>query len=73
MRIEVQDADSEIPRVMFINDDGKEIFEVLVNEDQHSLTLRSLRVCTVEGVRYSSTLELVPQSGNAIIAGLQRK
>ncbi|MBO9471529.1 hypothetical protein J7355_15675 [Endozoicomonas sp. G2_2] len=73
MRIEIHDEDSNIPRVVFLSDDGQSLFEAIVNDDQRSLTLRSLRRCTINGVEYSSTLELIPRSGNTIIAGLQRK
>ena len=43
MRIEIHDEDSNIPRVVFLSDDGQSLFEAIVNDDQRSLTLRSLR------------------------------
>lgn len=73
MRIELIDTDCNTPRARFYSDDGHKLFEILVEDTQNALTLRSLHGCVVDGVACTSTLQLAPRSGNAVIAGLQRK
>jgi len=53
-------------RVVFVAEDGREMFEVCAGKDGRSLEIRSPAHCKVGGVLYSNSLIVEPNCANSI-------
>ena len=60
----VRQVDSNCVR--FVAEDGRTMFEVTVRKDGHSIEVRGVETCKVDGILYSEALEIRPRVSNCI-------
>ncbi len=53
-------------RVRFVAEDGRTMFEVVAGKDGRSIEVRGVETCLVNGVLYSSMIEIRPQVTNQV-------
>jgi len=53
-------------RVVFVAEDGREMFEVCAGKDGRSLQIRSPNCCVVDSVLYGNSLLVEPECANSI-------
>lgn len=60
----IQEFDTR--RVCFIAEDGRTMFEVRTGDDGHSIEVRGVDVCKVNGVFYEGRFTVSPRASNAV-------
>lgn len=53
--------------VRFVAPDGRDMFEITIQKDGKSIEIRGVTTTRVNGVLYSETLSIQPQSRNGVI------
>lgn len=53
--------------VRILAEDGRDMFEVRLGEDGHSIEVRGVTCCKVGGVLYREHLVIEPRSANVVI------
>lgn len=53
--------------VRFVAEDGREMFEILLGKDGHSIEVRGVTSCKVDGVLYHEHLAIHPRAANNVI------